>query len=49
MSKLFMEALAMGLARQSWGSSETGLLEKQSLDVTNAVDKRQDEGFNSLL
>ena len=30
------------------GSSETGLLEKQSLDVTNAVDKRQDEGFNSL-
>lgn len=31
------------------GRRETGLLEKQSLDVTNAVDKHQDEGFNSLL
>ena len=38
-----------GPGKAKLGRSETGLLEKQSLDVTSAVDKRQEEGFNNLL
>ena len=43
------EVVGNGPGKAKLGSSETDLLEKQSLDVTNTVDRRQDEGFNSLL
>lgn len=43
------EVVSNGPGKAKLGRSETDLLEKQSLDVTNAVDRRQDEGFNSLL
>ena len=47
--KILYGVVGNGPDEAKLGRSKTGLLEKQSLDVTKAVDKRQEEGFNSLL
>ena len=42
-------AIGNELSKVKRGRSETGPLEEQHFYASNAVDKRQDKGFNSLL
>ena len=44
-----VEAVDDGSGEAVLGRSETDLLEKRAFDIDNNVEKRQDEGFNSLL
>ena len=44
-----VEAADNGSGETALGRSETDLLEKRAFGIDNSVEKRQDEGFNSLL
>ena len=44
-----VEAVDNGTGEALLRRSETDLLEKRGLDIDTMMDKRQDEGFNSLL